>query len=286
MFVSDVSGGGASNLLGFGGLPRLGGGFPGLGGVGGGIGGEGGGGLPMLGGYLKLAESFKEGEFGLRSTAVMWDSMFMESTSALTNNTSAYRSMFNSSINGLLGSANTFSNIFSSFLGSLSSILSSISGGGGGGGFLDILGGLPIIGSVVKGIQGFGSLTGLFGGGAAAAADVAGVTSMFSALPPVFGIYHQGGVIYAHRGWPRLHSDDVPIIAQTGERVLSRAQNRDYEAGKGGSPQHQTLNFTFVTPAGQVLEKHEMRQIMGEVKSGLKHKTIRVPKTKSALRKW
>ena len=45
------------------------------------------------------------------------------------------------------------------------------------------------------------------------------------------GGYHSGGVIKAHSGWPRLRPDEIPIIAQTGERVLSREQNRAYEAG-------------------------------------------------------
>lgn len=43
---------------------------------------------------------------------------------------------------------------------------------------------------------------------------------------------HHGGVIKAHSG---LALDEVPIIAKSGERVLSREQNRDYEnGGKGG----------------------------------------------------
>lgn len=39
---------------------------------------------------------------------------------------------------------------------------------------------------------------------------------------------HYGGMIYAHNG---LRVDEVPIIAQTGERVLSRQQNKEYEKG-------------------------------------------------------
>lgn len=48
--------------------------------------------------------------------------------------------------------------------------------------------------------------------------------------------YHTGGIIRAHNG---LKIDEVPIIAQTGERVLSRGQNRDYEdtmSGRGKDP--------------------------------------------------
>lgn len=79
-----------------------------------------------------------------------------------------------------------------------------------------------------------------------------------STLPsnPVFmgtgGLYHSGGIVGGPAGQyrqvpssvffkaPRFHSggfigpDEVPIIAQTGERVLSRAQNAAYEAGMRG----------------------------------------------------
>lgn len=49
--------------------------------------------------------------------------------------------------------------------------------------------------------------------------------------------FHWGGVVDAFAGAIRAHgglklaADEVPIIAQTGERVLSRAQNVAYEAG-------------------------------------------------------
>ncbi len=69
------------------------------------------------------------------------------------------------------------------------------------------------------------------------------------AIPVVGSFFHSGGPIYAHAGWPRLASDEVPIIAQTGERVLSRSQNRDYEAGmpdgqnKNGVTIHAPITF-------------------------------------------
>ena len=44
--------------------------------------------------------------------------------------------------------------------------------------------------------------------------------------------YHTGGIVRAHSG---LAVDEVPIIAQRGERVLSRSQNAEYE--KGGATQ-------------------------------------------------
>jgi hypothetical protein len=47
----------------------------------------------------------------------------------------------------------------------------------------------------------------------------------------LFPKFHSGGMIYAHTGMlvPGLKSDEVPIIAQSGERVLSRGQNKAYE---------------------------------------------------------
>jgi hypothetical protein len=48
--------------------------------------------------------------------------------------------------------------------------------------------------------------------------------------------YHSGGIVRAHSGY--LASDEVPAILQTGERVLSRSQNAEYE--KGGA---QTINY-------------------------------------------
>lgn len=62
------------------------------------------------------------------------------------------------------------------------------------------------------------------------------------------GLFHQGGIIgemaqqrrvpaFAFAGAPRAHRglslDEVPIIAQRGERVLSRRERADYERGRG-----------------------------------------------------
>jgi hypothetical protein len=101
--------------------------------------------------------------------------------------------------------------------------------------------------SMVKGMGGggggniFGSILGLFGmfkgffgggGGSPGVSNIANNSYATAELPPLGGFsYHRGGVIRAHGG---LAVDEVPIIAQTGERVLSRAQNRRYEAGGGG----------------------------------------------------
>jgi len=46
--------------------------------------------------------------------------------------------------------------------------------------------------------------------------------------------YHTGGKMRAANGM-KLQSDEVPIIAQTGERVLSRGQNAAYERNNMGN---------------------------------------------------
>lgn len=75
------------------------------------------------------------------------------------------------------------------------------------------------------------SMAGMVISTAAAILQTAAMIMMAAAAMDSIPFFHSGGVIYAHTGWPRLRSDEVPIIAQTGERVLSRGQNRDYEAG-------------------------------------------------------
>ncbi len=75
-------------------------------------------------------------------------------------------------------------------------------------------------------------------------------TSRYSWIHHSTHRYHQGGPVYAHGG---LALDEVPIIAQTGERVLSREQNRDYEAGMGGggdSHYHHIDNSRYSFPPG------------------------------------
>ncbi|MFZ0052776.1 MAG: hypothetical protein WAK96_13455, partial [Desulfobaccales bacterium] len=68
-------------------------------------------------------------------------------------------------------------------------------------------------------------------------------TSRYSWIHHATHRYHDGGPIFAHSGL-RLAADEVPIIAQTGERVLSREQNRDYEAGMGGGGGNLHFNHT------------------------------------------
>ena len=86
------------------------------------------------------------------------------------------------------------------------------------------------------------------GGGAtpgmdSAIADAAGASG--------FGGFHQGGMIRAHRGM-YLAPDEVPIIAQTGERVLNREDTVDLDrllkrqdSGESGNTYH--FNMTIVT---------------------------------------
>lgn len=62
------------------------------------------------------------------------------------------------------------------------------------------------------------------------------IKTLGSVFPKLIPFFHQGGVVTAHGGY--LAKDEVPIIAQTGERVLSRRQNKQYErmmqGGDGG----------------------------------------------------
>ena len=44
----------------------------------------------------------------------------------------------------------------------------------------------------------------------------------------------------------RLQRDEVPIIAQTGERILSRAQNRAFESSVLGSGVNVTFNVNTI----------------------------------------
>jgi hypothetical protein len=65
-------------------------------------------------------------------------------------------------------------------------------------------------------------------------AGLAAATGAFQVATIQAQTFHKGGIIRAHNG---LAVDEVPIIAQTGERVLSRAQNKAYEQGGGGGVQ-------------------------------------------------
>jgi len=84
------------------------------------------------------------------------------------------------------------------------------------------------------------SATGL--GSAAAALTAAAAALIGSSFYHAGGVVmHEGGLIRAHTGY--LASDERMIIAQTGERVLSRNQNQAYETGmSGGGGTHLHIN--------------------------------------------
>jgi hypothetical protein len=86
--------------------------------------------------------------------------------------------------------------------------------GGGGLGFGTIAAG---IGSLIGG---------WFGGGSSGASFSSVGTSALGWATGNWSLFHKGGLIRAHDG---LAPDEVPIIAQTGERILSRSQNYEYE---------------------------------------------------------
>jgi hypothetical protein len=69
---------------------------------------------------------------------------------------------------------------------------------------------------------------------------------------------HKGGPIYAHAGWPPRRPGEVDIRALKGERVLSVAENKDYEAGmraagsrpgENGGETHHHYNYSPVVNA-------------------------------------
>lgn len=92
-------------------------------------------------------------------------------------------------------------------------------------------------------VSAFAGVSGGSIGGGASSGAFSGVSGgstgggMFSGASGA-AYFHNGGIVRAHNG---LAVDEVPIIAQTGERVLSRKQNRDYEEGGQGG------NYTVVT---------------------------------------
>ena len=88
-------------------------------------------------------------------------------------------------------------------------------------------------------VTGIGSL---FGGGLGGISQGVYGSSNFVSVPMntvATPYYHFGGIV-AHEGL-NLKSDEIPIIAQTGERVLSRSQNKEYE--KGTNRSQQTINI-------------------------------------------
>ena len=85
---------------------------------------------------------------------------------------------------------------------------------------------MNVLGSI-GGIAGGGSYSSGASQGSYGSANFVNVPTNTVATP----FYHSGGIVRAHGG---LAIDEVPIIAQTGERILSRKQNAEYEKGNGG----------------------------------------------------
>jgi len=92
---------------------------------------------------------------------------------------------------------------------------------------------------------GFGILDSLFNFATAHSGGLITNAGVINDLPE----YHSGGKI------PGLKSDEVIIKALTGERVLSRDQNKSFEgsmksnAGSGGGSDHFTININAIDPA-------------------------------------
>lgn len=103
----------------------------------------------------------------------------------------------------------------------------------------------------------------------AAATEAAAIMAASSSFG--FGIFHSGGVIKAHGGL-NLASDEVPIIAQTGERVLSRNQNRIFEAGLqmgGGNGGGHTFNISYAPNYDRRPSGYERRRDIREMNKAL-----------------
>jgi hypothetical protein len=114
---------------------------------------------------------------------------------------------------------------------------------------------------VMKGADAIGTWLGigtkalsLGGGSSTIVGGVGGTTTNTAQFGTVWSPYHSGGIIRAHNG---LAVDEVPIIAQSGERVLSRSQNRDYENGRNGNN----------SPAVVVIQAWDTQDIMRNRKS-------------------
>jgi hypothetical protein len=106
--------------------------------------------------------------------------------------------------------------------------------------------------------------------------DKIGFGDFLAGLP----IFHDGGLVlspaaYYHSGGyiGELRSDEVPIIAQTGERVLSRQQNDQFESllqnvsTDGAGAQHIEVNINAVDAAS-------FQELLMRNSDGVKHLII------------
>ncbi|MCX5701689.1 MAG: hypothetical protein NTW64_01760 [Candidatus Omnitrophica bacterium] len=90
-------------------------------------------------------------------------------------------------------------------------------------------------GDILKSVLGIGgAIGGGMSGGYFSTPSSGGLSTGTYGLGNYALMMHNGGLIKAHSGI-NLASDEVPIIAQTGERILSRNQNREYEKNKQGN---------------------------------------------------
>jgi hypothetical protein len=123
--------------------------------------------------------------------------------------------------------------------------------------------------------------------GASAAAAILSASSFLMPFHSGGLVRHQGGaapVYTAHAGLS-LAPDERLIKAQIGEFVMSRrgvaaagvpalaAINQGRLPGGGTA----VTNVTIVTPAGQVLARRQIKQVLGAVGKSVKHRQIRGP---------
>lgn len=147
-----------------------------------------------------------------------------------------------------------------------------------------------VFGPLAKGL--LGALQGFGGGGAAGGAAALDFNLPIGELLATVGVGHTGGIagslsttrrvpMSTFAGAPRFHDggaigkDEVPIIAQRGERVLSRNQNEVYERGMLNSSSvvvNQTNNIGPGVSRGEVLSalKQNKAQTKQEIQDGIR----------------
>gem|GEM_PF-6573593 len=95
---------------------------------------------------------------------------------------------------------------------------------------------------------------------------------------------HKGGIVtpsgmkqiadiqkFHNGGWPGLRKDEVPIIAQTGERILNRQEAREY--GQGGGATYNENHFHINAVDAQsfaMLVRRNPEAIVGVVGENMK----------------
>jgi hypothetical protein len=158
--------------------------------------------------------------WGLKNETAIWHDNFV---SLIGSATSSFSDIF---YNTITGQINNLGDVFTKFgqyvLKTLSDMITQTL----------VLKAVVGIGNV---ISGWGTITGGVGGSVVSTGPQSmGGHTFTQAWSP----YHRGGIVRAHSG---LAIDEVPIIAQRGERVLSRRQNREYEAGVAGGSEAKNI---------------------------------------------